>query len=284
MNKRQTRLFAIVSTAICAVAFLVMTFDSHRQFPKLTNAENITPEVDRGNAVWHANNCINCHTLLGEGAYYAPDLTKITKLRGATYLKAYIRDPSKFYDEERHRRLMPKQDLSEQDISDVVAFLDWVSNIDNQGWPPRPILVSGATLPGTATSVEQTSPAAAGTPPGARPVTDENSPIAKGEHLFRTATPACTACHSISPGVDMAGPSLAGLSTRAEEVIASPEYKGKAKDVAGFIRESITEPSAYIHPGPMFSAEGVSFMPDTYGTALTPEQIDDLVAYLQTFK
>ncbi|MFP5405111.1 MAG: cytochrome c, partial [Gammaproteobacteria bacterium] len=78
--------------------------------------------------------------------------------------------------------------------------------------------------------------------------------------------------------------SLSGISARAAQVIASPEYKGKAKDVAGFIHESIVDPSAYIHPGPMFSADGVSFMPDTFGKDLTPEQIDDLVAYLSTFK
>ena len=49
-----------------------------------------------------------------------------------------MRDPSQFYDEQRHRRLMPKQDLSEEEIKNLLAFLDWVSKVDNQGWPPRP--------------------------------------------------------------------------------------------------------------------------------------------------
>ena len=52
-------------------------------------------------------------------------------MRGEAYLKAYLRDPSKFYDEQKHRRLMPKQDLSEADISGLIAFLDWVSNVNN---------------------------------------------------------------------------------------------------------------------------------------------------------
>ena len=43
MNKRQSRLFAIVSTALASLVFLGLTIDSHRQFDKLTNAENITP-------------------------------------------------------------------------------------------------------------------------------------------------------------------------------------------------------------------------------------------------
>ena len=289
MNKRQTRLFAIGSTAAAVVLFVGMTLDSHRQFGKLTNADKITPEVTHGKDVWHANNCINCHTLFGEGAYYAPDLTKITKLRGEAYLQAYMRDPSKFYDENKHRRLMPKQDLSDKDITDLIAFLEWVSNVDNQGWPPRPILVTGATLPGTDQSVaQQTQAGSAGgpatLPPGARPLTGTENPIALGEQVFRSATPACAACHSIAPGVNMAGPTMAGLRARTEALLASDQYKGKATDLAGYIREAITEPSAHVVPGPMYSAGGTSFMPTTYAKDLTSAQLDQLSAYLSSLK
>ena len=284
MNKRQARLFAIGSTVVATVAFLGLTLDSHRQFGKLTNADQITPAVTRGKDVWHKNNCINCHTLFGEGAYYAPDLTKISKLRGEAYLTAYMRDPSKFYDETRHRRLMPKQDLSERDITDLIAFLDWVSNVDNNGWPPRPILVTGATLPGTDMPVTAPAQAAAAAPPGARPVSASENPIALGERVFRSAVPACTACHSISPGVNMAGPSLAGLAARTEKLLSSSDYKGKAKDLAGYIRESVIEPSAHLVPGAMYSAQHVSFMPTTYAKDLTSAQVDELTAYLSSLK
>src|SRR5690606_38778126 len=157
MNKRQTRVFAIASTAIASVIFLIMTVDSHRQFPTLTNTDQITDSVVRGQDVWHDYNCINCHTMLGEGAYYAPDLTKITQQRGTPYLTAFLKDPSQFYDEKKHRRLMPKPNVSDQYIADLIAFMDWVSKVDNQGWPPRPILVSGGSLPGTDLSVAQQS-------------------------------------------------------------------------------------------------------------------------------
>lgn len=286
MNKRQTRWFAIVCTVFASVLFLGMTLDSHRQFGKLTNAENITPEVTHGNEVWHANNCINCHTLFGEGAYYAPDLTKITQLRGEAYLRAYLKDPSKFYDEQQVRRLMPTQDLSDADITGLIAFLDWVSKVDNQGWPPRPLLVSGSTLPGMAAPSPQTAVTGAAAPAAgaANPATDSSSPIALGETLFHAAAPPCAACHSIAPNVNMAGPSLAGISARATQVLASGTYTGEAKDVAGYIHESILHPSAYLHPGDMYSAAGTSFMPNTYAEGLTPEQIDQLVAYLSTLK
>lgn len=275
MNNRQARIFAIASTALSALIFLVLTLDSHRQFPTLTNADTITPEVTLGKDVWHKYNCINCHTLFGEGAYYAPDLTKITQHRGEAYLQAYMRDPSQFYDEQKHRRLMPKQDLSEAEISNLIKFLDWVSKVDNQGWPPRPILVTGSFNLPTETSTAVTS------------LTTETSkldPIAQGEIVFRSATPACNACHSTAPGADMAGPTLAGIASRAKQLVGSPQYTGAAKDIEGYIRESIMTPSAHIVPGAMYSAAGTSFMPIGYEQSLTSAQIDHLVAYLATFK
>lgn len=287
MNKRQTRMFAIVSTALASLLFLVLTVDSHRQFPTLTNADDITEEVVRGQNVWHAYNCINCHTILGEGAYYAPDLTKITQLRGAPYLTAFMKDPSQFYDEQKHRRLMPNLGMSDQEISDVIAFMDWVGRIDNQGWPPRPILVAGSSIPGADLSLTQQHTegegTASGLPPGARPVAPDNAPIAQGEALFRTAVPTCQACHSMAPGVNLAGPSLAGLRTFFEKIKASGEYTGKATTAEEFVRESIVEPSAWLHPGPMYSAGGVSFMPPNYGEDLSDEQVDQLVAYLLSY-
>ena len=286
MNKRQARLFALGSTAVAALAFLALTIDSHRQFPTLTNAQNITPAVTHGKDVWHKNNCINCHTLFGEGAYYAPDLTKIAQQRGAQYLQAYLRDPSRFYDEQRHRRLMPKQDMSDTEIADLVAFLDWVSKVDNQGWPPRPILVTGAGIAATSTLPPGQAAAVAKSAlsPSTKSGSSDKHPVALGEVVFRTASPACTACHSLTPGVSMAGPSLAGVATRAQQIVTSPDYKGNAKDIEGYIRESITDPSAYIVPGAMYSANGVSFMPNTFGKDLTAEQVAQLAAYLATFK
>jgi nitric oxide reductase subunit C len=286
MNKRQARLFAFASTGAATIVFLALTVHSHTRFDELTNARNNTPEVQNGRDVWHKYNCINCHTLFGEGAYYAPDLTKITQLRGEQYLKAYMRDPSAFYDEQRHRRLMPKQNLSDTEIDDLIVFLDWVSKVDNQGWPPRPILVTGAAIPGTDFGPSQLSSSGTATtlPPGARPVSGQENPIALGAATFRSVAPACNACHSTAPGVNMAGPSLAGVAGRAQQMIASPNYKGEARDVKSYLEESIRSPSAHLVPGQMYSANGQSFMPNTYAQDLSDEQIDQLVEYLLTLK
>ncbi|MGE5650644.1 MAG: c-type cytochrome [Bacillota bacterium] len=278
MTRSQARMFAIVSTALVTIAFLGMTIDSHRKFPDLTHEDKMTPQVLRGKDVWHKFNCTNCHTLLGEGAYYAPDLTKIALQRGPQYLKAFLHDPSQFYDEQKVRRVMPKQNLSDQQIDDLVVFLDWIGHIDTQGWPPRRILVSGAAIPGT--NMEQTAQASKSMQTAA----PSSDPVAQGQALFNATPPACSACHSISPGVNLAGPSLAGIGTRAAQTVADPSYKGKAKDAAQYIHESIVAPSAHLVPGPTYSAGGRSFMPDNFGKELTPQQIDHLVAYLVTLK
>jgi len=269
MTKRQTRLFFVVGTSVFAAIFTGLTIDSHLRFGELTHAEAITPQVIAGKHVWHRKNCINCHTLLGEGAYYAPDLTKITQQRGEAYLRQFLQDPSRFYSEQRHGRVMPNLQLSDEQITDVIAFLTWVSNIDNQGWPPRPIVVSAA-LPETTAVAESTAAASA-------------NPVALGEAVFRRSPPACFSCHSTTEGTVLVGPSLAGLATRAAALVADPSYRGAARSAPDYIRESIVNPSAYVVPGPTFGAAGQSVMPPL-GTLLKPDEVDQLVAYLATFK
>lgn len=272
MTKRQARVFAVGSTLLFTVIFIALTIDSHARFGELTHEENITPAVLAGHAMWHRKNYINCHTLLGEGAYFAPDLTKITQQRGSGYLKAFLKNPSNFYSEQKNRRLMPDQHLSDAEIDNLIAFLDWISHIDNQGWPPRPILVAGASIPGTVTTRPgQIQPAS-------------TDPVAKGQALFGSTPPGCSACHSVAPGVNLAGPTLADIGNRAARTVKSPDYKGQAHDAAGYIRESIVSPSAYLVPGPMYSSNGQSLMPSNFGKDLTPEQIDSLVAFLSTLK
>jgi nitric oxide reductase subunit C len=271
MTKRQTRAFCYAVTGLFTLVFIGLTFDSHRQFDRLTNSDKITAEVTEGKHVWHRKNCINCHTLLGEGAYYAPDLTKITKLRGREYLTSFLEDPSRFYSENQHRRLMPNPKLKGEEIQQVIAFLEWVSNIDTQGWPPRPILVTGSAIPGLTALTERETPAS-------------SDPIAVGTELFQDPQIGCFACHSTAPGVNMVGPTMAGVLSRARTTIADPSYGGQAKTPEDYLRESIDDPSRYLVPGPTFSSEGRSLMPAHFQDKLSPEQREALVAYLATLK
>ena len=271
MTKRGAQAFFVAGTLISALVFLALTVDSHRKIPALTNAAAIDATVIAGKNVWHRNNCINCHTLLGEGAYYAPDLTQITAQRGADYLREFLKDPSRFYSEERDGRLMPTLKLSDQDITAVIAFLGWVSKINTQGWPPRPILVRGSAVPG---AVIGTAPA----------MPSSSDPVELGRATFNAVPPACAACHSVAPNVNIVGPTLAGIATTAAARVRGADYHGQAKDAAGYIRESILAPNTHVLTGPTFSAGGRSLMPSDYAQTLKPEQVDQIVAYLLTLK
>lgn len=103
-----------------------------------------------------------------------------------------------------------------------------------------------------------------------------------GQKLFTSgkgSAAACAGCHSIKPNEKLVGPSLAGISGQAATIIKDPNYKGNAKDAAGYIHESIVEPNAYVVPG--FPP---NVMPANYGKDLSGQEINDLVAYLMTLK
>jgi len=116
--------------------FLTLTFDTTRELPKRDHHKqaSITPEVVRGKHLWEVNNCIGCHTLLGEGAYFAPELGNVYKRRGGEFIKAWIKlQPTGA----PGRRQMPQFNLNDQELDDMVAFLKWTSEINTQNWPPN---------------------------------------------------------------------------------------------------------------------------------------------------
>ena len=135
MNNRRAFWFFTLATVSSAALFLILTLDTHRQVSKLTNAENLSEEVVAGKKTWEKYNCNDCHTILGFGGYYAPDMTKVYKRIGAEGIKAFVQNPDQTL--AMSWRKMPKLDISEDETSNLVAFLKWVSEIDNNNWPPQ---------------------------------------------------------------------------------------------------------------------------------------------------
>ena len=114
--------------------FLALTFQTEKSFPEYDNRANLTEQVVRGKKVWETNNCIGCHTLLGEGAYFAPELGNVYPRRGPEFIKAWIKSqPSKV----PGRRQMPTFHLTDQQLDDLVAFLKYSSEIKTHKWPPN---------------------------------------------------------------------------------------------------------------------------------------------------
>ncbi|HRD35322.1 MAG TPA: cytochrome c [Rhodocyclaceae bacterium] len=121
-------------TVFFFLLFLALTFDSMQGLPKTDNRAAITPAVAAGKHVWETRNCLGCHTLLGEGAYYAPELGNVYVRRGPEFIKAWMQSmPTNT----PGRRQMPQFNLTEKELDDLVEFLKYTSGIDTQNWPPN---------------------------------------------------------------------------------------------------------------------------------------------------
>ena len=72
LSKKQARAFFLGGTLVTFLVFIGLTIFSLSKGADQSNKENITESVVRGKKIWEENNCMGCHTILGEGAYYAP--------------------------------------------------------------------------------------------------------------------------------------------------------------------------------------------------------------------
>ena len=73
LSKAAARAFFLLGTIGFSAVFVFLTIDTIRRVPAQTKQQNLTEQVVHGKHLWERNNCMGCHTLLGEGAYYAPE-------------------------------------------------------------------------------------------------------------------------------------------------------------------------------------------------------------------
>jgi nitric oxide reductase subunit C len=133
-TKQMARNMFYGGTVFFILVFVGLIFDTERKIPQRSNAQEITPSVVRGKHIWETRNCIGCHTLLGEGAYFAPELGNVYQRRGPDFIKAWMAaQPSGA----PGRRQMPQFNLSEEQLNDLVEFLKWTGNINTEKWPPN---------------------------------------------------------------------------------------------------------------------------------------------------
>ena len=119
------------------LVFLALTFDTTAKTKDRDNHEAITEQVALGKRVWEQNNCIGCHTLLGEGAYFAPELGNVYKRYGNSTEAIIGFIKSRPAEGVPGRRSMPQFNLSDEELEAVAAFLKYTSEIDTANWPPN---------------------------------------------------------------------------------------------------------------------------------------------------
>ncbi len=118
-----------------------LTFDTMLELPKRDHRENITQSVANGKHLWEKNNCIGCHSLMGEGAYFAPELANVFDRRGGGdeqvfkgFMGAWMAmQPMSVPD----RRKMPQFNLTDKEVEELADFLIWTSRINDNDWPPN---------------------------------------------------------------------------------------------------------------------------------------------------
>jgi nitric oxide reductase subunit C len=117
-------------------------------FGKEWSVEEAADLLHLGKLTSQAKNCMNCHTLLGNGAYYAPDLTKAWldpawsaegpylgmtgKSSREEAMAEFLMNPSTY---PTHERMMPNLGITEDEAKGLVAFLKHMSSIDTNGFP-----------------------------------------------------------------------------------------------------------------------------------------------------
>ena len=110
-------------------------------FGKKLTEEEAKALVSKGKLTTQAKNCMNCHTLLGNGAYFAPDLTKAwldpwwgSKEVREQQMVDFLMNPQDRLHNALGRR-MPNLGITEEEARATVAFLKWMSSIDTNGFP-----------------------------------------------------------------------------------------------------------------------------------------------------
>jgi len=126
LSKQQAKIFFLVGTFVTFAIFIGLTIYS------LNQVQTKVPEdVARGKHIWEKNNCMGCHTIMGEGAYYAPELTQVITRRGEDYVRGILMSKLPW---QPHGRKMVAYGMNQQDTEDMIAFFKWIGNLDLNGF------------------------------------------------------------------------------------------------------------------------------------------------------
>ncbi len=215
LTKSQARAFFVIGTGLFTIIFLGLTVDTLKQIPHLTKQQNMSAEVIKGKHLFDQYNCMGCHTILGEGAYYAPELTKVYQRRGAVFIDMMLQDPEALFPGERR---MPKYPFTKEERQSMVAFFEWIGNVDTNGFPKDPPLGKQFIINPTKFDTE------------AEANVLEPAHTIKKPEIFDTL---CLACHAVAGKGGAIGPALDGTS--------------KTRDPK-WLREWLTDPQK-IKPG-----------------------------------
>jgi len=303
-------------TALAVLGLMVLLFAVLSVFSFTGSREQALPQqvsfdghsaVD-GRRVFQAYNCMGCHTIVGNGAYFGPDLTDLYRRTGPAWLAAFLPSANAWptaaairlqlrnsavaeaagtdnfenylerYPAARERierrggtsTHMPTLPFTRDEIGQLVAFLRYTSELHTEGWPP--VVLPGVREAAAAARDASTGSATRSGTSGsaATPPTATTVDLAaQGGQVANEL--GCLACHS--KGTErVVGPDWSGLYGSQR---ALADGSSVTADDA-YLIDSIVHPDAHVvrdyPPGVMPSYEAIT----------TAEQRDALVAYIRS--
>ncbi len=304
-RKRKTALLVLSFMAFIFVALSFMSFLDSRGQVVPSDVTYAGYDVVQGKRVFQAYNCMGCHTMVGNGAYFGPDLTKLYRDVGPAWLEAFLpsaatwptraavqvqlmkpeiaeeagvdgieaylqKYPAAAERIERrsaHASIMPNLPINSEEVGGLIAWLKYTSQMDTEGWPPVPRVV-GLTF-AQATQMSAAAVADAVSPAAGTPAAALGDPVALGAQLVKET--GCTACHAASNAA-LVGPGWGGLY--GSDVTLSDGSSAHVDDA--YLTEAILNPNAQIAAG--FSP---GIMP-AYTGILDTAQVAAIVAYIRS--
>jgi nitric oxide reductase subunit C len=112
-------------------------------------------------------------------------MTKVVERKPAGYLRQFLMDPKAV----KATAAMPKLGLSAEEADNLVAFLTWISKVDTNGWPPKPVLAAAAGVGGKEQS--------------------------RGQQIYQSQ--GCSSCHSINGIGGTSGPDLTRVGAKGKD-------------------------------------------------------------------
>lgn len=308
-KSRKIAIYIIGVMVIIWTVFGVLSFidSENRKRPQSVEVNFAGQDALRGKQVFQAYNCMDCHTIVGNGAYFAPDLTKLYEQTGPAWLLAYLGSPAAYpteaivgiqlneliksgeidvadldayyqmYPKAKERvderggvdALMPNLQFSKDEINALVAFMKYTSMINTAGWPPE-IYAKDAIINQAKIDLQSKSGLPVKTAVS-NASGDESSSTPDGGEIAKSM--GCMACHS-TDGSTQIGPSWKNLYNSS--VVLDNGTTVTADDE--YLKKSILNPNDEIVegflPGLMPSYEGV----------VSESDLNAIVEYIKTVK
>lgn len=266
--------------ALAILAIMLIIFAALSVFSFMKSRGQVTPDTvafgpyhaESGKRIFQAYNCMGCHTLVGNGAYLGPDLTKEYANVGPAWLAAFLPSAHNwptaaavkmqlqnsdqpadtkvgieaYYEkfpgakarvEQRggQASFMPNLPFRKDEVGELIAYLKYTSEMNTEGWPPR-VEVDPRVVQAAVHVATTTPPAAAAQLAPAEGAIDQAT---QGAQLVKDL--GCTACHSTGHD-QVVGPGWGGLY--GSTVDLADGRKVKADDA--YLTESIREPNAKV--------------------------------------